>query len=509
MIDQWITAYPAAQDRILSMIGIEIHWIILQYIIGFSLLAVVAEAVWLKTRNDAWLKIARTIAKSFVIVFAVGAAMGTAAEFGLVLLWPNLTETAGRYIFFPLYAEIFAFLMEVVFIYMFWYGWKRLPAKVHVAVGILAIAGAWFSAAMIMSVNSYMQAPTGIIPAYYDGEWRYDDGFPKLTLFVPNDVAANLDVTALKGLGMDVLGKTDGSVIVALPSSIVRQLVYEAFSGKSVGESILYGVLSESAKIQLKDAPLLNVIDAIISNTVREVGVYTVTFQSPVYISSLIHTIFAAITVSAFTLAGGYALSYSRKRREEAKLGLKYGIYVALISIAVQGIYTGHEMGVAVAQWNPEKFAAMEIHSPASLKSLIAFLAYGNASAEIPEYAQIPDDLKPPVIIHYLYYIKIGLAILLGLSALTISALLYTNRNVPYLYISVLPVVAQIVSFLGWAVREIGRKPWTIYGIMDVQTAHTINPPSQLEVVSISLYLIAVLVVLIFAVYRFLWRGES
>lgn len=206
MIEQWITAYPAAQDRILSMIGIEIHWIILQYILGFSLLAVIAEAIWLKTKNDAWFKIARTVAKSFVIVFAVGAAMGTVAEFGLVLLWPNLTEAAGRYIFFPLYAEIFAFLMEVVFIYMFWYGWKRLPAKAHLAVGILAIAGAWFSAAMIMSVNSYMQAPAGIIPAY-DGDWKYGEGFPKVTLFVPNDVAASLDIAALQKLGMDILGK--------------------------------------------------------------------------------------------------------------------------------------------------------------------------------------------------------------------------------------------------------------------------------------------------------------
>lgn len=157
MIEQWLS-YPASHDRILSMIGIEIHWIILQYILGLSLLAVVAEVLWIKTKKEDWLKISRTLAKGFIIFFAVGAAMGTASEFGLVLLWPNLTEAAGRYIYFPLYAEIFAFLMEVIFIYMFWYGWKKLPAKVHVLIGILAITGAWFSAAMIMSVNSYMQA---------------------------------------------------------------------------------------------------------------------------------------------------------------------------------------------------------------------------------------------------------------------------------------------------------------------------------------------------------------
>jgi len=504
MLEQWLSGYPAGYDRVLSMVGIEIHWVILQYILGLSLLAVVAEIVWLKTKNEDWLKISRTIAKSFVIIFAVGAAMGTVAEFGLVLLWPNLTEAAGRYIYFPLYAEIFAFLMEVVFIYMFWYAWKKLPAKAHIAVGILAITGAWFSAAMIMSVNSYMQAPLGIIPAE---NGMYDGGYPKLTLFVPNEIVTALDVETLQSLGMDVLGKTDSSVIVALPVSIVKQLIAESFSGKNVGESILYAVLTDSAKEALKDESLLKIIDAIVANTVKEVGVYTVTFKSPTYFASIIHTLFASITVSAFTVAGGYALSYAKKGKEHAKLGLKYGIYIALISIVIQGLVTGHEMGVAVAEWNPEKFAAMEAYTPDFLRGLISFMAYGDFNAKIPEYTQIPDELKPPVIIHYMYYAKLTLAALLGLIALFAAYMLYRDKNFPYTYLIALPVVAQIVSFLGWAVREIGRKPWTIYGVMDVETAHTINPPSMGEAALISIYLICILVALMFSTYKFLWRG--
>ncbi len=108
MIEQWLS-YQASHERILSMIGIEIHWIILQYILGLSVLAVVAEVLWIKTKKENWLKISRTLAKGFIIFFAVGAAMGTVSEFGLVLLWPNLTEAAGRYIYFLFYAEIFAF----------------------------------------------------------------------------------------------------------------------------------------------------------------------------------------------------------------------------------------------------------------------------------------------------------------------------------------------------------------------------------------------------------------
>jgi len=71
MLEQWLS-YPATPDRVLSMIGIEIHWVILQYTLGLSFLAVVAEVIWLKTKKEDWLKIARTIAKGFIIVLRLG-----------------------------------------------------------------------------------------------------------------------------------------------------------------------------------------------------------------------------------------------------------------------------------------------------------------------------------------------------------------------------------------------------------------------------------------------------
>lgn len=501
----WLS-YPAASDRILSMIGIEIHWAILQYIIGLSLLAAITNVIWHKTKKIEWFKISRTLTKGFVIVFAVGAAMGTAAEFGLVLLWPNLMVAAGRYIYFPLYIEIFAFLMEVVFIYMFWIGWKKLPAKAHVIVGFLAFGGALFSAAMIMSVNSYMQAPPGIIPASDNGEYLYDKGYPKLILYVPNEIVSALDVEKLKSINVEILGKTEDSVIVAMPVLIVKQLIADSFDGKTVKESILFNVLNSEAQEKLKDVSVFTIVDAIVINTVKNIGVYTITFQSPVYVPSFLHTFFAALTVSAFTVTAGYGLSLKRKNSDHARLGFKFGSIVALVTIIIQGAVTGHEMGVAVAEWNPEKFAAMESGTPEFLEGWIAFLAYGNFSAKIPEYSAIPDELKPPNIVFHLYYLKITLAVFLTLLALYVTYSAWKDRKVSSILLISVPVIVQMVSFLGWTVREIGRKPWTIYGIMDVQTAHTMNPPSPGEAAAIALYLILIAVVLLYAVYRFLWK---
>lgn len=495
----WMS-YPAFSDRVLSMIGIEIHWIILQYVLGLPLLAVIAEIVWLKTRDERWLKIAKTLAKGFVMVFAVGAAMGTAAEFGLILLWPNLTEMAGKYIYFPLYAEVFAFLMEVVFVYMYYYAWDRLPAKAHVLVGILALTGAWFSAAMIVSVNAYMQAPTGIMLG------SYAQHYPKLKLFVPDEIVKALNVSALQALGMDVLGKTGDSVIVAMPCSIVSKIVADAYAGKTIANSVLWNVINSEAKAKLANVPVKVVLNEILVDTVRHEGVYTITFQSPVFFPSVIHAIGSGIVVSSFTAMAFYAYAYCRRRREVAELGYRYALVFSLVSIAFQGLVAGHEMGVAMAEWNREKFSAILHGSPEFLKKLEETLA----GVKAVSYASVPEWLRPPTIVHELYYVKMGLAILLGLSALLLAYFTFLRkREICSPALLGLPVIAQVVSFLGWAVREIGRKPWTVYGIMDVKTAHTINPPPPAIAVAIELYFVALLITLCYGVYRFLWRCEG
>ena len=524
LISQWFSGYPAGWERLLSMIGIEVHWFILQYVIGLPFLAVIAEAIWLKTKNEQWKRLSRTLAKGFVMVFAVGAATGTASEFGLVLLWPNLTEAAGRYIYFPLYMEVFAFLMEVAFIYMYFYAENKLSPKVHLLVGILAFAGAWYSAAMILSVNSFMQAAVNVLAKYdpITGKWAP----PEVLLFVPTELAKVLDVNALKSVGVSILGTGNGFVKVTLPSGLVRTLMSEAFAGKTVGESTLALVVKKEALSSVSGLPLKVVIDQIVATTVMNAGTFMITFLSGGYLATFFHVIGAAIAVSAFTIMGGYSLRLLKMPdspdREFFMRALKFAALVALLAIAYQGFISGHEMGVAVAKHNPEKFAAMEgtsskIKTLPSLvgmkdlveKQLMPMMAYGNPNAKLPVYDKIDAKFRPPLIIHYMYYTKIGLGVLLGLIALVATFYVFFRAEVPKWLLTVLvisPAIAQLTSFLGWGVRELGRKPWAIYGIMDVQTELTINPPPAWQLAGVALYLTAILVALVLAVYWFLWK---
>lgn len=528
LLSQWLN-YPAAIDRMLSIIGIEIHWLILQYVLGLPLTITLALLLHARSKDEKWNRMAKTMTKALGIIFAVGAAAGTISEFGLVVIWPNLLEAAGRYIFFPLYAEIFAFLIEITFIYLLVFGWNKMGVKAKITLSLLALFGAWFSGALIMSVNSYMVAPTGIVAAYDPSSgWKYEQGFPKVLLVVPNDVVKVLDVEKLSSLGMEVVSSGENGVSVLLPSKIVSRLVSEAWSNVKLGESVLSLVVRSESLVDLEDLLVKDVVDIIMTNTVKSVGYTTVTFLSPVYLGSILHALGSAVTVTGFTILGAYSLLLVRRKDEYYLAGLRFGALLSLIAILAQGLVFGHILGVQIAENNPEKLAAMEGTSNSILslgrslgiERLMSLIVYGSFDAKLPDYDSIRvdyctldgvpaiSDCRPPLLIHYLYYAKTGLSLLLGLYALIYVLLIYRGgaTSLSLLRINVLtPVVAQFVSFLGWAVREMGRKPWSIYGIMTVDVAHTVNPGDPLSYGLIALIMVCVVLVLILAVWKLLY----
>ncbi|MCI4408516.1 MAG: cytochrome ubiquinol oxidase subunit I, partial [Thermofilum sp.] len=523
----------------LSIIGIEIHWILLQYTLGLPFAILVLLLLYKKTGNQNWLKLARTATKALGINFALGAATGTLVEFGLVVVWPNLLEAAGRYIYYPLYLEIFAFLTEIVFVYLLVFGWNKLSTNAKIIVAFLAMFGAWFSASMIVSVNSYMVAPTGIASAYNPQTgWMYSQGYPKVLLVVPSDLVGALDVAKLQSLGMEVVGQMGNGVAVYMPSKIVARLAYEASTMKTVGDSVLALVVKPEALPAVKGLLVKDVVDKILVETVRTVGYTTVTFQSPVYLGSILHTVGSALTVTAFTFAGAFALLMLLTKKKTAYYmdGLKFGVYFSLVAIVLQGAVFGHIMGEEIAHYNPEKLAAMEgtsdqilsIPRTFGIEGLMKLIIYGNPNAQLPNYDQIPvdycslmgvpniPDCRPPLLIHYLYYTKTGLAILLGLLSLVVAVMLWKKKepgNIWLWSLAASPVIAQLVSFLGWGVREIGRKPWTIYGVMTVDVAKTANPVDPLTYAIIGTLFIIVLALQIYAAWRLLFvpslRGEE
>ncbi|MCE4601788.1 MAG: cytochrome ubiquinol oxidase subunit I [Desulfurococcales archaeon] len=539
LIDQW-KSYPRPAERLISAIGIDVHWTILQYVMGLPFMAFIAQLIYLKTRDSFWLGLARTLVKGFVIVFAVGAATGTTAEFGLILLWPKFLEVGGKFIFFPFYAEIYAFMMEVIFVYFLYYGWSRVGDKARLLLTALVFIGAWYSGAMIMAVNSYMVTPTGLEPAYNPdtGAMLYSQGYPKLELAIPANITSALDSVWLKENYVDMVGGGEEYAIAKVPAKLVYRLFWEASQNYTLSQSILWQGVKEEYREGLAQVSMQDVVDWILYQTTSVYDPLLYPLKSPSWPASVIHVTGASLAVSGYTVLGAYALRLltGTASRERALRALRFAALYTLAVMLVQGFISGHEMGVEIAYYNPEKFAAMEGTSSQIIsitrdltgglgEKLVAFLAYGSPDKPLPDYDSIPKDwcsfpgapvvdCRPPLLIHYAYYTKMSLAIALGAYTLALAALLARGRTPGRSMLAAAalsPLVAHTVSFLGWLVREAGRKPFTVYGVFTPAEAGNPAGPNMLQLALVGIYLVAMLLILAWASYRFLWKtgGEG
>jgi len=132
--------------------------------VGLPVLMVLAETAWLRTGKDVYRRLTLAWSKGLALLFAVGAVSGTVLSFELGLLWPRFMEVAGPIIGMPFSLEGLAFFTEAIFLGIYLYGWDRISRGAHLAAGIVvAISGA-ASALFVLSVNGWMNSPTGFLP---------------------------------------------------------------------------------------------------------------------------------------------------------------------------------------------------------------------------------------------------------------------------------------------------------------------------------------------------------
>jgi cytochrome d ubiquinol oxidase subunit I len=149
----------AARSQMAMSLGFHIVFAALG--IAMPVLMAVSEWRWLKTKNEEYLALAKRWSKGTAILFAVGAVSGTVLSFELGLLWPSFMERAGPVIG-PLFGlEGFAFFTEAIFLGIYLYGWSRISPRAHFIAGLVVAVSGAASAVFVVSVNAWMNAPTG------------------------------------------------------------------------------------------------------------------------------------------------------------------------------------------------------------------------------------------------------------------------------------------------------------------------------------------------------------
>ena len=172
--------------------------------IAMPLLMVIAEGLWLKTREKTYLTLAKRWAKGTAIMFAVGAVSGTVLSFELGLLWPNFMAYAGPIIGMPFSLEGFAFFLEAIFLGLYLYGWDRIPKYAHWFAGVMVLLGGTLSGIFVVTANAWMNTPTGF--SIVNGEVTNVD--PIAAMLNPSSFSQTLHMTiaAFLTVGFAVAG---------------------------------------------------------------------------------------------------------------------------------------------------------------------------------------------------------------------------------------------------------------------------------------------------------------
>ncbi len=218
--------------------------------IGMPLLMVLAEHRWIRTRDPAWLDLAKRWSKGTAILFAVGAVSGTVLSFELGLLWPAFMEYAGAIIGMPFSLEGFAFFTEAIFLGVYLYGWTRLSPRAHWWAGVAVAVSGTISGIFVVFANAWMNAPTGF--TLVDGKPADIDPIAAMLNPASFPQALHMTLAAFATTGIAVAGihawmlRRDASsdfhrkalhlgLLVAVPACLL-QLVSGDLSAKFVAE---------------------------------------------------------------------------------------------------------------------------------------------------------------------------------------------------------------------------------------------------------------------------------
>lgn len=146
-----------------SQMAMSLAFHILFAVVGIGMPALMAIAEWrfIRTGNPVFKELAKRWAKGTAILFAVGAVSGTVLSFELGLLWPTFMEHAGGVIGMPFSLEGLAFFTEAIFLGIYLYAWDRMPARAHLAAGVVVAASGALSGVFVVTANAWMNTPAG------------------------------------------------------------------------------------------------------------------------------------------------------------------------------------------------------------------------------------------------------------------------------------------------------------------------------------------------------------
>ncbi|CAB3793280.1 cytochrome ubiquinol oxidase subunit I [Pararobbsia alpina] len=391
----------------------HILWPILT--VSLSAFLLVVEILWVRTSEVVWYRHARFWSKLLILNFAVGVVSGIPMEFQFGTNWGPFSEFTGQFFGNILGFEgAMAFMLEAGFVGIMILGWTRVPKGVHLFATAMVALGSSISVFWIMVANSWMQTPAGV--ALVDGK----------------------------------LAVTD----------------------------------------------------------------YVKAIFNPDMAWGVSHMWFAALETGLMVIAGISAYYLLRRRNPEFFVRSFKLALLLLVFITPVQIWLGDSSGVDVFATQPAKGAAIEGHwetnAPGTgaswsllawpdkanqrndwsleIPGLLSVLGTHSLHGQVKGLADIPVADQPPALplLYYAFRAMAGIGFLFMVLAFwtayslrkargQLEALL-AQRKLLLAWVLAIPL-PYIAVECGWIVREVGRQPWVVYGLLRTENAASAIAP--------------------------------
>ena len=439
------------------------HFLFVPLTLGLSFLLAAMETVYVTTGNEIYKRITQFWGKLFLINFAIGVATGLTMEFEFGTNWSFYSSFVGDIFGAPLAIEgLMAFFMEATFIGLMNFGWERLKPGQHLAVTYLVALGSNLSALWILVANSFMQNPQGA---------HFNPATMRMELTSLPELIFSYDAQA-KFVHTSIAGYVTAAVFVAGVSAwYMLKNRHAELARRSFRMAVLFGVLSTAGVITLGDALGFVGGQAQPAKLAAMEGLWK-TQPGPM----------------PFNLV---AFPSQEKRANAGELQVPYALSL-LVTHSVDGSVPGmdqleHDAAVRIRDGIPAVAALQTLSSrpddPAALAQFHAHehdLGYGflvqryasdvtlATDAQIATAARDTIPQVAPMFWSFRAMVAMGLAML----AFFVLATIYTMRNnvqhkrwLLKMAVWMIPV-PFIACEMGWLVAELGRQPWTVYGML-------------------------------------------
>jgi cytochrome d ubiquinol oxidase subunit I len=155
---------PAILARVQFAFTVSFHIIFPTMSIGLAMFLAVLEGLWLKTRNALYLQMYRFWLSIFAMGFGIGVVTGIVLSFEFGLGFARFGQMAGPAIGPMIALEVLtAFFLEAGFLGIMLFGFNRVGPRLHFLATCMVALGTLLSASWILSANSWMQTPDGVV----------------------------------------------------------------------------------------------------------------------------------------------------------------------------------------------------------------------------------------------------------------------------------------------------------------------------------------------------------